>query len=332
MFIVSTIELFDFDKVINRYQCNHITTLYFIVSLIYLIVLASWTVNLFKFYKVSSSLRLHTLITYFICLKTIVTVVKYNEFVNLCTTTESQYGIYNSLWMLFEFILSIITCLYLILISKGWGIVHVYLNPNDMKSATYLSICISFFAIILSDRNAYTLIFIMLMYIFIMNILINSSRPIIGSLKYYLNLLKTSIPMGDFTYHHNNLKLKLLNKIIICGCFMLIFSMIMYLLSYILGKYYFIWLALDETFDLITIMPMIYSLRLRVIKKFGIQPLNDIEREVTEDTTLNDANGNEYEMCVNNQPELQKFYLIVTVDKNLKHSQGTTLLAEVIEN
>ncbi|ORX85657.1 hypothetical protein BCR32DRAFT_84589 [Anaeromyces robustus] len=131
MFIVSTYELlgeFDYSN------CNPVTTLYFIISIIYLIVLAGWTVNLFRYYKVSSSLRLHTMATYFICLKTIITVIKYNEFVNSCT--EHVNNLYNSLWMLFEFILSIVTCLFLVLISKGWGIVHVYLNPNDMKSAT----------------------------------------------------------------------------------------------------------------------------------------------------------------------------------------------------
>eukprot|EP00833_Pecoramyces_ruminatium_P002497 jgi/Orpsp1_1/1176529/evm.model.c7180000057948.1 len=152
------------------------------------------------------------------------------------------------------------------------------------------------------------------------------------SLKYYLNLLETSIPTGDFTCHHNTLKLNLLKRLVLCGNLMLIFSIVMYLLSYILSGYYFIWLIFDELFDLVTVLPMIYSLRLRVIKKFGIQPLNNIEREVEEDTSAHDSNGNEYEMCANNQQELQKFYIIVTSDKNTKHSHNTTLLAEVIEN
>jgi hypothetical protein len=268
--------------------------------------------------------------TYFICLKTIVTVIKYNDFVNVCTSGETTYGIYDSLWILFEFILSILTCLFLILISKGWGIVHVYLNPNDMKSATYLSICISFLAIILSDRNIYTLIFIVLMYIFILNILFNSSRGIIKSLEYYLDLLKNSIPGGDFTYHHNTLKLNLMNVLVTSGSLMLIFSIIMYLLSYVLGKHYLLWLIFDEIFDLIAILPLIYSLRLRIIKKFGIQPLNDIQREVEEDIT-DQLSENDYEMSIN-QPEAKKFYLIVTSNKNIKHSQVTTQLAEIIEN
>jgi len=327
MFIVSTVALFGEYQGIN---CNGVTTLYFIVSLLYLIILAAWTVNLFRFYKVSANLRLHTLMTYFICLKTIVTVIKYNEFVSKCTTGSSN-ELYNSLWILFEFILSIITCLLLILISKGWGIVHVFLNPNDMKSATYLSICISFFAIVLSDKNGYTIIFIMLMYVFILNILITSSRPIDRSLKYYLNLLQVNIPMGDFTNHHNTLKLNLLNKLVTCGSLMMIFSMIMYCTSYFLKYYY--WLIIDEILDFIVIVPMLYVLRLRVIKKFGIQPLNNVQREEDHNSIQSNENENEYEMCVNNnQPELQKYYLIVTTDAKKMPAQGTTLLAEVIEN
>jgi len=69
MYIVSTIEVFDIQDIISNNQCNKITTIYFIVSLIYICILAIWTVNLFKHYKVSSCLRLHTLMTYFICLK-----------------------------------------------------------------------------------------------------------------------------------------------------------------------------------------------------------------------------------------------------------------------
>ena len=66
MFVVSTLSLFDTDS--TKY-CDGMTTLYFIISLIYLLILAVWTVNLFRFYKISGSLRLHTLTTYFICLK-----------------------------------------------------------------------------------------------------------------------------------------------------------------------------------------------------------------------------------------------------------------------
>jgi len=324
MFVVSTLSLFDIN---NKRYCDEITTLYFITSLIYLLILALWTVNLFRFYKISASLRLHTLMTYFICLKTIVTVVKYNDFVSICAIGYSS-GLYDSLWMLFEFILSITACLLLILVSKGWGIVHVYLNPNDMKSAIYLSICISFFAIILSDKNVYTLIFIMLMYLFIINLVVNSSRPIIRSLKYYLNLLKSNIPMGDFTNHHNTLKLNLLNRLVSFGCLLIVFSMIMYIFSYLIDI--FPWLVIDEFLDLVVVIPMMYELRLRVIRNFGIQPLNDIQREVTEDTTV--PENEEYDMSVNSQPENEKFYLIITNEKCKHPSQGTTLLAELIEN
>ncbi|KAL6635625.1 hypothetical protein U3516DRAFT_774771 [Neocallimastix sp. 'constans'] len=277
--------------------------------------------------------------TYFICLKTIVTVLKYNEFVDKCTSGEIKYGIYNSLWMIFEFILSFITCFFLILVSNGWGIVHANFNPNDMKSITYLCFCISLFAVLLSDKNMYVMMFIILMYVYIMYILVNSSRPITRSLKYYINLLEENIPLGDFTYHHNTLKLNLLKRLILCGNLMLTSSMIMYLLTYVMGDHYILWLIFDEFFDLVTISPMLYSLRLRVINRSGIQLSTDRQREAaiteentTENNTTQEPNNNEQEMCVNNQPELQKFYLIITTDKNMKHTQNTTLLAEVIEN
>ncbi|ORX46176.1 hypothetical protein BCR36DRAFT_332107 [Piromyces finnis] len=335
MFIVSTFELFSEADIKN---CDGVTALYFLISLFYLFFLAIWTLNLFRFYKISSNLHLHTLTTYVLCIKTIVTVVKYNEFVSYCTTGYSS-GLYSSLWILFEFILSIISCLFLILISKGWGIVHVYLNPNDMKSATYLSICISFFALILSDRNIYTLIFIIMMYFFVMNILVTSSKPIIESLRYYIDILKSHIPRGDFTNHHNTLKLNLISKLVSWGCIMMIFSMIMYILSSYLN--YLIWMILDECADIISLSPMIHALRLRVIKNFGIQPINNIERDGIESIEINNNNsnnnnnnGSELDMCVNNQPELQKFYLIVQTKNSDKHIpiQTTTLLAEVIEN
>jgi len=66
MFIVSTFELFDERKISN---CDGITSMYFVVSLFYLVYLAMWTINLFRFYKMSANLRLHTLTTYFLCLK-----------------------------------------------------------------------------------------------------------------------------------------------------------------------------------------------------------------------------------------------------------------------
>jgi len=79
MFIVSTVDLFDIDNIIIYNKCNGVTTLYFTISLIYLIILASWTINLFRFYKVSSNLRLHTLMTYFICLKVSYLCIHLNE-------------------------------------------------------------------------------------------------------------------------------------------------------------------------------------------------------------------------------------------------------------
>jgi len=58
-----------------------------------------------------------------------------------------------------------------------------------------------------------------------------------------------------------------MNVLVTSGSLMLIFSIIMYLLSYVLGKHYLLWLIFDEIFDLIAILPLIYSLRLRYINK-----------------------------------------------------------------
>jgi len=87
------------------------------------------------------------------------------------------------------------------------------------------------------------------------------------SLKYYLNLLKSNIPMGDFTNHHNTLKLKLLNHLVSFGCLLVVFSMIMYILSYALNI--FPWLVIDEFLDLVVVIPMMYDLRLRYISKIN---------------------------------------------------------------
>jgi len=76
--------------------------------------------------------------------------------------------------------------------------------------------------------------------------------------------LKTNIPMGDFTNHHNNLKYNLIHKLVQCSLLMMAFSMLMYILSYFLD--YFIWIIIDEALDIIAVTPLIYALRLRYLQ------------------------------------------------------------------